>query len=382
MAPMAAITAAVAAVATVLLAGTVRAAPLRVRADGDCDPLVPEYCMAPFPNNYYLTNDPTTPTGFRIRLTPTMLPVADDGTLVDPADWEFLDGFGRLLPLTTYVAGISLDRSALPRNWDIGASLRAGAPSLLLDTVTGEAVAHWTELDESTTGAAADQKLLLLWPSGPLNFNRRYIVAYRALVTEDGTAIPSSEAFAQLRDGVVSPDPEVEGRRANYDANIFPALAAAGFARSELFLAWEFTVGSASTIQDVLRAAISDALPRIPAGGPEYRILYAEDNISNVTARHIVGQFRVPHYLNTIRPGAKLVLDPANNRPIYQGDEWAPFSLTIPTSLATGALEPQGSLQVGETTRRLRARCTIRNRLRLCVAPGCGDSVRLNATRL
>ena len=315
-------------------------------ADGDCEPLLPGYCMSLFPNDYYLKADPSTPTGKRVRLTPTMLPVADDGTPITPTDWEFLDGFSRMMPIHAYLPGVSLETSGLARHWDIAASLRPGAPALLLDAVTGESVATWSELDFSTEGVTPDRQLLFLWPSRPLALGRRYIVAYRGLLAEDGTPIAPSETFLQLRDGTPSPDPEVEGRRAHYEANIFPAVAAAGFARSELVIAWDFTVGSASSIQDVLRSAITDALPRIPAGGPRYRILYVEDNLSNVTARHIVGQFQVPHYLTQVLPGAKLVLD-ANNRPVYQGDEWAPFSLTIPTSIASGEREPQGIIQFG-----------------------------------
>ena len=57
------------------------------------------------------------------------------------------------------------------------------------------------------------------------------------------STITPSEAFLALRDGESTNDPDVESRRARFDADVFPALAAAGAPRDELQLAWDFHTG-------------------------------------------------------------------------------------------------------------------------------------------
>jgi len=89
-----------------------------------------------------------------------------------------------------------------------------------------------------------------------------------------------------------------------------------------------------------------DAMSRIPEEGPEYRILVTRDDQGPFTGRYIFGQYRVPLYLNQTSPGAKLVFG-EEGLPEFQGFTWAPFSITIPTSLTRGEQEPQGTVQFG-----------------------------------
>jgi len=311
-----------------------------------CDPLVREYCMLPFPNNFYLEADNTTQTGFRLRITPEGLPVSDKGESIDPVDWLHRDGFARALPASTLVLGLSLETSKLPRHWDIGESLISESPSILLDADTGEVLPHWTELDNSTPEGPLNERILMLWPIVPLPYGHRFIVGLRNLKREDGSDIEASEAFAQLRDNIPSGDYDIESRRENYENNIFPLLQEAGFERKELFIAWDFTVSSEQNTRNPLRHMVKDALTRVPSNGPNYRILSVRDDVSEVTARFIYGSYRVASYLENDKPGSKLVFGD-DGLPVFQREVWVPFSLTIPRSLATGEKEPQGIIQFG-----------------------------------
>lgn len=302
--------------------------------------------MLPFPNNFYTYPANSTKTGLLLRLSTEGLPVANDGATIDPADWLLRDGFARVLPAATYVPGVSLDKSNLPRQWDIAQSLVSGGPSILLDSVTMEPLAHWTEIDYSSPEAPIEEHVLTLWPIEPLVFGRRYIVAYRQLKTEEGEVIKSSVAFSQLRDHVASDDYDVEGRRDHFEDAIFPLLRRAGFVREELYLAWDFTVASEENTRSSLGHMVKDGLGRLPEDGPEYQIFFARDDFSDVTGRVIYGRFKTPSYRQRDRPGSKLVLDEAG-LPVFQRFVWAPFSLTIPATLTSGAAEPRGTIQYG-----------------------------------
>lgn len=110
--------------------------------------------------------------------------------------------------------GLSLDASALPRHWNVSASVRADARSLLLAVDSGARVLHWTELDHSDDRGSADYlRATLLWPAGRLNDSTRYIVAYRNVVSDSGAAVASPPGFAALRDGTPSSSPDVEASR-------------------------------------------------------------------------------------------------------------------------------------------------------------------------
>ena len=41
----------------------------------DCDPIAPTACGYPFPSTFYMREDASTPTGWRIAMGPTTLPI-------------------------------------------------------------------------------------------------------------------------------------------------------------------------------------------------------------------------------------------------------------------------------------------------------------------
>ncbi len=63
---------------------------------------------------------------------------------------------------------------------------------------------------------------MMIWPAIRLHDSTRYIVAMRGLVNNAGSPIIPSMAFASLRDGIPTQNPDVEYRRDLYNNDIFP----------------------------------------------------------------------------------------------------------------------------------------------------------------
>ena len=87
-----------------LLAGQALAAPcgspqdpaalgIDLSQQADCDPLVPERCMLPFPNDYFTVRDASTRTRRRVNFTPEGLPKNNAGTRSTPTELNRADGF-------------------------------------------------------------------------------------------------------------------------------------------------------------------------------------------------------------------------------------------------------------------------------------------------
>lgn len=151
----------------------------------------------------------------------------------------------------------------------------------------------------------------------------------RGLRDGQNQLISSSSAFAALRDGSATSDPDVESRRENYE-EIFALLAAKGIARKDVQLAWEFTVGSEKYTTQAMFFMRDDAISRIPAGGPEVRVTEVNDNYSDRIFRRVEGEMTVPHYMTKrARPACEMVVD-ENGIPIYQGEVEVRFTVVVP----------------------------------------------------
>jgi hypothetical protein len=60
---------------------------------GQCDPIVPERCLLPFPNDYFTVPDGATHTRRRVHFEPDALPKNTAGTPLDAAELGQSDGF-------------------------------------------------------------------------------------------------------------------------------------------------------------------------------------------------------------------------------------------------------------------------------------------------
>lgn len=331
------------------LAGIAATDPNKVSPTADysafsaCDPLVPDYCLFPWPNNFWLRQDTTTPTGARMHYVEASLPRDKKGKGIDPSEWNTLDGFSPLPAIMSYFKDVVLDN--VPHHWDMDRSLDADSPTVLLDAETGEKLLHWAELDESSGNSKP--KTFMMWPSTRLKDGHRYIVAIRGLRDRSGALIAPSSAFKALRDNTTTTTTDIEGRRAVY-ADIFTRLSAAGVARTDLQLAWDFTTASQENLTGRLVSARDDAFTRIPSDGPEYRIKQVQNFTTTENSsigRQINLEFRVPYYTDKPGPGGVLVLDAAG-KPVFQGWTWVTATVRIPHTLLTNP-RPGRLLQYG-----------------------------------
>lgn len=297
-----------------------------------CDNLVPEYCMLPFPNDFFRINIPGV--GFRLNVTDTF-PADDKGKVIDTAagGWNDLHGFPVLPAITAYFEKLEdKDISECPRWWNMDRSLEVDSPTVLLDAETGERVAHWVELDHSSTAADKLRKhSFLMYPSTALEFNHRYIVAIRSLGSHSPAS--SSNAFKALRDRFANvPDEDKPTKeRADHFEGIFNQLEAAGVKRNSLLLAWDFTTNDKTDVTSRMTFIRDDIKKRVGPRGPEYRVESVEYNTSALVAKKIKGKFMMPLYLNTHLPvvSARMILD-ENGTPVFNGYAWFDFEVIVP----------------------------------------------------
>lgn len=269
---------------------------------GPCDPLTPEVCALPYPNDFFLADNPR-----RVDYDLLTFPADNQGRGINPTrGWNSFDGHSPFPMITTYFEG-NVDDSddIIPHHWNLQAFQNANSATILLDASTGARVAHfsetdrWTQRDDTTA-----RRVFMLHPAMRLKDNTTYIVGMRSLRREDnGAAVLPSAAFQALRDGIPTSDPDVEYRRSDYENFIFPALAAQGFQRSTLQIAWRFTTASKQSMVGRLQHMRDDGLSRMPPAGPNYNIVSVQDDYNTHHFRKIFVDIEIPLYMSSNLPG-------------------------------------------------------------------------------
>jgi hypothetical protein len=295
-----------------------------------CDPLDKALCLLPFPNDRFTVADASTDTGRRIDFQLLEMPRSVVGKPILPIEWNRNDGFSPGSDVLTFVPGLDLyntwGTSAMtgtgvggpndPRDHlaDIGRYAKPDAPILIIDATTGERWPFWSELDNNP-GTGPGERLLILRPA--INFleGHRYIVALRNMRDGSGAVIPAGPHFAAYRDETPGPlDPLFEeGRREHIDgviSDVAVAEASRGvaFDRSELFLAWDFTIASRRNLtervlhmRDSAFAELGDtslADGVIQGSPPSFTITTVTDQSSSAAKlRQVEGTVTVPNFL-------------------------------------------------------------------------------------
>jgi hypothetical protein len=298
----------------------------------ECDPIVPQHCAFPFPNDTWTTADPASPTGKRVKLSQAMLPTTRKGVAPTPADYGDSDGFSPGVALLAFLPGATT--KGLPTPLTIASSLEDSSPTVLIEAESGQRVPHFSELDLAARDRP-DEQTFMIRPAVRLKDKTRYIVAIRKVVDENDKAIDASPAFQALRDKLPSEDPAVKGRRGRF-GDIFRRLEKAGVARADLQLAWDFTTASRENNTADMIAMRDKALAAVGQEGPQF-ILDKVDTAWNndTTAIRIDGRMKVPLYLDKPGPGAR-VNRGADGKPAQNGEAEFPFVATIPQSAQTG----------------------------------------------
>jgi hypothetical protein len=303
----------------------------------ECDPLAPEYCAFPFPNNAF-TIEADTPTGRRLALTEATTVLTDEGVTTDPTPWNDADGFAAGVAAMAALPGARA--TGLPDISRPEASLEPDSPTIFIDAETGRRVPHFVEIDASHNDDA--RRAFMIRAAERIEDGKRYIVAIRGVRDAAGDLLPASPAFAALRDGVPSDDPAVEMRRGLY-GDIFTRLRDAGVEISELQLAWDWTTASLENTTGSLLHMRDEALAGLGDGGPAYEIVSVEEDPSEEIAYRLVLEMEVPLYTDSPSTGSRLLRD-ADWRP--RSEETAKFEVLV--MIPKSALEqPAALLQYG-----------------------------------
>jgi hypothetical protein len=286
--------------------------------DPDCDPIAPEHCGVPFPNDFWLI-------GGHVAFGKNTLPKIRGGDPIDPKSWADSDGFSAGQAPFTYLPGATA--TGLVSQDEIERSITTDSPTVLMNAETGELMPHFAEIDMSTFHE--DDRALILRPAVRLRDRTRYIVAVRHVVDAGGLAIAPSAAFRALRDRIKTTGP-LEQRRQHFE-DIFARLEKRGIARADLQVAWDYTTASRENNTRVLVAMRDDALKTVGALGPSYRITNIEANPNPWIRKRITGMMTVPLYLDKPESGGRLVLG-QDGLPKQNGTAEYEFLLHIPNS--------------------------------------------------
>jgi hypothetical protein len=306
-----------------------------------CDVLAPTKCLMPFPNDFFTVADGSSATGRRVHFDAASMTANSSGVRIDPTEWNRNDGFSPGAMIVTYVAGLDLQRSGAAPITDIGASLRADQPIVLLDANTGQRWPFFAELDSQT--GPTDPRALIIRPAKNLIEGHHYVVALRNLRDSTGATIPAGRGFRLFRDHIPTFSPAIEARRPHLE-HVFDQLEHRGVARHDLFLAWDFTVASANNLAGRMLHIRDDAFSSLNGGVPGFTVTQVQDNVDDQVFRRVTGTFTVPNYLTGDgSPGNAFNYAPGSGPdavPTRNGDLTAGFICNIPRSATVDGNDP------------------------------------------
>ncbi|MEZ5320993.1 MAG: hypothetical protein R2698_02720 [Microthrixaceae bacterium] len=299
-----------------------------------CDELDAGTCLLPFPSDRFTVEDKATETGRRVELPGGQI-VNTEGVPLDVTEWNRNDGFSPGSPGLIEAPGVDLEKSGTPPLGDIGASMRRGSTSLLIDLTERRLVPHWVEVDQS---APPGTGLLVVRPATSLKEGHHIGIVLGRLVDSKGVALQPSVAFRVYRDNITTDDPVVAARRPAMEA-LFAQAAAFGARRSSLYAAWDFTVASARNLSERMLTMRDDAFERLGTAAPAFHVgEVVTTGLPDGIGRRVRGTFEVPSYLTDQgAPGSRLVGGAEGRLPSYSGSDYpAEFTCQIPTSALSG----------------------------------------------
>ncbi len=333
-----------------------------------CDFLDTAVCLQPWPNDYFTVEDPSTDTGRLLNLNLLSMPRNRAGVPINAVDYNHNDGFSPGQMIVTRVPGLDTPRAFRntgavsidhPDRFD-----DAGQPIVVINADTGQRQPIWAEIDANPTdpvrphpGTVADVNLIIR-PEVNFDEGARYIVALRDLKNASSKTLQPADAFRVYRDRLITTQPEVEARRPHMES-LFSTLSGAGIKRSNLYLAWDFTVASERNLSERALAIRDDAFAKlgdanlsdlsVPAEStsPPFQVTATHDFTEAEDpqiAREVEGQVTVPCYLNApgCPPGSRFVLAPGSSTPTWVPGNTtsAGFTCEIPRSAIDDAPNP------------------------------------------
>lgn len=322
--------------------------PVTLAIPEGCNPLAFEHdCLFPFPSDTFTVADPDLPSGRRVVVGGAATVYRDDGVAVDFGGLHPADGFSHLPPIAVRLRGGVDPEGLVGPGDDFALAADPGSHTLLLDTVTGELLPHWAEVD--LAAPSSDEQLL--WIRSPVRLanDRRYVVALQGLQRPDGDPWGAPMGFAQLRDGLTIVGHEALSAR--FGPDVLEPLERAGIDRRDLVLAWDFTTESEQNVTRDMLAIRSAAIDWLAANAPSVEVVSVDegaavrDDLQADVARLVVGRIEVPLFVESDQVGALIHRGP-DGTPTQNGTAWADFTATIPPS-ALGSDAPARVLQFG-----------------------------------
>ena len=328
-----------------------------------CDFLDPAVCLQPWPNDYFTVADPDTDTGRRLNINPESTPKNLGGAPIDTTDHNRADGFSPGNPIIVKVPQVQTKQAFDNTGFVPISNLRAydddNQPVVVINTETGERHPVWAEVDVNplepdASGNVANSNIIIR-PARNFDEGGHYIVALRNLRDASNAAVEPPLPFRVYRDRLITEQAAVESRRPHLE-QLFSQLQDAGVARSNLYLAWDFTVASENSLSERALTIRDDALERLgdttPGDGivqgdaPDFTVTSVTDFTPAQNAnllRQVDGTLDdVPCYLNVdgcpADPGANFSFDGDGDvtwNPAFTID--VPFRCVIPRSVDGGS---------------------------------------------
>lgn len=307
-----------------------------------CNPISLDDCFLPFPSSYYLKEDQSTVTGYRVNIPEGVLPINTDGTELKPDVFNQADGFSPATALLAYFKE-GIDPATLPPISDISNSVTDTSSVQLLEWGTGERVPLFAELDANAL--EGERQVLIIRPMIRLKAATRYIAVIKdTVLTRNGEPLNTPKPFKIIRDGETTDTSELKKLQSSYK-EIFEFLENNGVVRENIVLAWDFVTASDDYIlshmlkirEEVLKQAGNTGLGYSIKRISEYSSNPSDQNYDQHLWREITGEFDVPSFLTDTEP---VVLNKdENGMPVYTGKTYkAPFVVHIPQCAKTATL--------------------------------------------
>jgi hypothetical protein len=294
----------------------------------------------------YLQADASTATGFRIALPADGMATNLHQIPLDPTPintrWDGFSPTGPLLAM--FPRGVASDK--LPPFSDPDASLADDSPIVVLDLDRNVRTPFFAEVDQNIIQEPENQALIIR-PLVRLHERTHYAVAIRnTLKSADGSDLPVSAGFAALRDGKTFAHARFATLAAGA-ADMFGKLAAVGFAKADLVLAWDFVTASDAMLQGDLTAMRTDALAAIGDAGAGIVATVGSDaatftatpqaNTAQSFKRYL-GTFKAPSFLTNGEADDSILGRDKLGRPVQHGLRDANLAAIIPACVQTQPL--------------------------------------------
>lgn len=312
----------------------------------ECDPLIPSVCALPWPSNRYLTAGEGP--DFELQFIPGALPVDAADVPFEVLRLQVHDGYSVDTPIV--VSFPNVDPSGLPDATSLEASLAEDAPILLFrrEGIELVRIPYWVEMDTAEPDPAA--RLMFVRPAERLLPGTSYYVAFRDLVTTDGSPVPRSQAFQRLVDRDTE-GTELEPRQSRFD-DVISALIDEGVERESMVLAWDFRTARRERVQFRL-GAMRRAYDQIRAEQGKLPFTVTSTVIHEGDPERFVsfgGVMQVPWFLRPADINGVMgeVLNEAGGdpTPIPVGLREVPFRIEIPPTASDDVRDPPRSIVV------------------------------------